>query len=82
MKTQLPQTITTAEEAKAFLDELWRNGETFHPDDNAHDIVWCSHVDPKPTFEQCEQLNNLMDDMLTIPHFDPYSYLLEKSMPC
>lgn len=40
MKTTLPTAINTIEEAKTFLTELNTNGEAYHPEDDAHDIIW------------------------------------------
>lgn len=84
MKTLLPQSIDTIEEAKAFLRKLHLNGEAFHPEDDAHEIVWeCSSA---PTIKEQKQLNKLMVDIYTLPGnkdkhplqfaFDPCDFLL------
>jgi len=39
MTTVLPNSISTIEEAKAFLKALYDNGESFHPDDDPADII-------------------------------------------
>lgn len=80
LKTQLPQAINTIDEAKAFLNELFKNGETYHPDDDASDCL-----EGIVTKEQGAQLNKLMDDIRALPGneypqnmaFDPCDYLLD-----
>lgn len=76
MKTNLNRTITTIDEAKAFLRDLHTNNEVFHPEDNAHDIVWgTTTVSP----EECEQLNDIMADIHRLSHntFDVCGFLLD-----
>lgn len=70
MRTTLPDTIKTESEAGAFLTDLHNNGEAFHPDDNAHDIIWhtCN-----PTKHERDKLNDLMGQIAKIPNFDPCS---------
>lgn len=80
MKTTLPEKISTIEEARAFLKELHKNVEHYHPEDDAHDIV--NYLDY--TVEECDQLNKLMQDIYALPGndspqnmaFDPCVYLL------
>jgi len=60
MKTNLPNSITSIEEAKEFLKNLKHNGELFHPEDNAHEIAWSCAA---PTYEECEKLNKLMEEI-------------------
>ena len=64
MKTTLPSKITTVEEAKAFLTDLFNNKESYDPIEDAHDIVWTTC---EPTDEEMDQLNNLMDDIYELP---------------
>jgi len=59
MKTTLPNKIETVEEAKKFLTDLYNNNEAFHPDDNAHDIIWPDK--PNPSKEELDKLNELME---------------------
>jgi len=81
MKTNLPNRITTVEEAKAFLTELHKNDESFHPEDNAHDIEWETS---NPTSEERDKLNALMSDIYELEGnedsqnmiFDPCEFLL------
>lgn len=76
MLTKLPTEITNIERAKSFLSDLHNNGEAYHPEDDAHDIVW--HVKPEhcPTPEECDQLNKLMDQIYQLDGFDACEYLL------
>lgn len=89
MKTVLPDKISTIEEAKAFLTELHKNKEDFHPEDDAHTIVWgeIAKQDDEPTPAECDQLNKLMEDIYALPEnmygrkyvdvvFDPCDFLL------
>lgn len=85
MKTKLPDAITSIEEAKAFLTDLYNNGESYHPEDNAHDVDWnVPHNVTVPDFAECEHLNKLMDDIYKLPGndniesmaFDPCEFLL------
>lgn len=80
MKTLLPAKIETVEQAKQFLSDLHSNNETFHPEDDATQLVG----DP---FNQQEgtQLNKLMSDIYNLEGnnsaqdmiFDPCQFLLE-----
>lgn len=86
MKTTLPASITTVDEAKAFLRALHSNGEAFHPDDDAHE-VHNGRTDRKLfTHEEAIQINKLRDDIYALPGnagvaasdmaFDPCAFLL------
>ncbi len=68
MKTNLPTAITTIEEAKAFLTELHTNGEHYHPEDDAHDILW--DINNTPNRDECMQLNELMHQIYALPGND------------
>lgn len=71
MNTVLPKSISTVDEAKTFLTELVKNGESFHPEDDAHDIEWLSvPVENRPTPAECNQLNKLMEDIYDLPGND------------
>jgi hypothetical protein len=80
MKTQLPTSIKTVEEAKQFLFDLHNNDESFHPEDDANEVVW---VTCNPTAEEKTQLNKLMDEVFYLMEmsedvcFDPCGYLLD-----
>lgn len=74
MKTQLPSDINTIADAEKFLSELAKNGESFHPEDDANDIIWSGE---SPSKSECDHLNKLMDDIYQLEDFDPCGYLLE-----
>lgn len=84
MKTQLPQSISTIDEAKAFLTDLHNNLESFHPEDDALNIEWDQC--PAPSREECLLLNKLMQDIYALPGndgrhnsplaFDPCQFLI------
>lgn len=79
MKTQLPESINTIEEAIKFYAELSENQELYHPEDDAHDILWqTAKVSPK----ECDQLNKLRDDVYNldgVPEvWDPCDFLLSQ----
>lgn len=65
MDTILPVKITTVKEAKKFLRALVKNGEHFHPEDDATIL----HGEP---FTQAEgaHLNRLMEDIYNLPGND------------
>lgn len=76
MKTNLDRTITTQDEAEAFLSELFENGESFHPEDAAQDIIWALPKEQQPTRNECVMLNNLMNECFHVSdEFDPCEYL-------
>lgn len=79
MKTQLPEQITTQEEAETFLTQLWENKEVFHPEDSAHDVIWSTiPKEQQPTPKECERLNDLMADIYNnVPELDPCGFLLD-----
>lgn len=78
MKTTIPSAITTQAEAEIFLTNLCINGENFHPEDDAHDIEFLNlDEEERPTVEQCDQLNKLMDDIYNLPgDFCPCAFIL------
>ena len=73
MKTYLPTEIKNVKAAKEFLVELNNNNESFHPEDDAHQIIWHNE---KPTEQECSKLNSLMEDIYLISNFDPCSFIL------
>lgn len=80
MKTVLPSSIETIEQAKAYLTDLYNNGEAYHPEDSAEGIAWFLPFNQIPTDNECRQLNKLMDDIYRIAKgtdFDPCEFLLE-----
>lgn len=74
MNTIIPQKIETIQEAESFLSALLGNGEEFHPEDDAHDIVW--HTTEPPTPEECDELNRAMEQIYSLPGFDPCEFIL------
>ena len=66
MKTVLPAAIKTIEEAKAFLTELHKNNEGYHPEDDARDIVNIETDERIFTDEEAEMLNSLMADIYNL----------------
>lgn len=77
MKTKLPEKIETEEQAKAFLQELINNGEIYHPEDQAEDIIFNLPFDQMPSVEDCMQLNVLMDQIYALDTFDPCEFIIE-----
>ena len=74
MKTNLDISIQTDEQAVNFLTELHDNNESYHPEDNAHDIIWDEN---RPTKTECDQLNNLMNQIYENTDVDPCEILLD-----
>lgn len=74
MKTNINTSIRTQKQAKKFLKELYLNNESFHPEDDAHDIIF-SHI--KVSQEDRDTLNKRMEDIYDIGGFDPCEYLLD-----
>lgn len=64
MKTTLPASITSIDEAKQFLTDLHNNNESFHPEDDAFDIYWQT---TEVSDEEKELLNKLMNDIYSLP---------------
>lgn len=80
MKTVLPNTIETIEQAKAYLTDLYNNGEAYHCEDSAEGIDWALPQDQQPTATECQQLNKLMRQIYKVAKgtdFDPCGFLLE-----
>lgn len=86
MKTTLPATITTIEQAKQFLTTLNENGEVYHPEDDAHTIIWHLPAHQCPTPQECDRLNQLMEAIYALPGnegrhsdlaFDPCQWILQ-----
>lgn len=79
MKTKLPQSINTIDEAKNFLTNLSNNGESYHPEDDATDLAGDIF-----TKEEGEKLNSLMNDIYNLEGnnsasdmvFDPCEFIL------
>ena len=67
MKTKIPESINSLEEAYCFLKDLVDNAEIWHPDDDATDVIW-DGTDEPPTPEEAAMLNKLMDE---VRDYDP-----------
>ena len=82
MKTVLPLSITSIDEAKKFLTDLHNNEESFHPEDDAFAVFGENDMF---TDNDCTQLNKLMSDIYDLPGnehlknmaFDPCGFLLD-----
>lgn len=80
MKTVLPSSIETIEQAKAYLTDLYNNGESYHPEDGAENVSWNLHANDIPTETECIFMDKLMNDIYRIAKgtdFDPCEFLLE-----
>ena len=80
MKTKLPEKITNVDEAKEFLTALHSNGEQFHPEDDANDII-NSRNDHLFTKEEGDKLNKLTEQIYALPgvpdEWDPCDHYLK-----
>lgn len=89
MRTKLPTSIQTIDQAKTFLKELCANNEQYHPEDDAHDISWgtIETVGDFPTKEERDQLNKLMNEIYGLEGnenpdsmiFDPCEFIMEQN---
>lgn len=85
MNTILPKNIKTVYEAKKFILTLHKNGESYHPEDPAEDIISHSTNKRKFTDEEAVKLNSLMNDIYNLegnnyPNdmvFDPCEFLIK-----
>lgn len=86
--TVLPTAINTVIEAKEFLTALANNNESYHPEDDAHEVGSPFNGVFHRLFEpaECDQLNKLIEDIYNLPGndgrhcgnmiFDPCEFLL------
>ena len=76
MKTRIPQSIRSEETAKRFIDKLVKNGEVFHFEDDAFDIV-----DAKGEYvfneNEARRMNLAISKMYDIEGFDPCEYFIK-----
>lgn len=77
MKTILPKSINSIEDANKLLRELFENNESFHPEDDAHDVIDVHTNKEIFTEEEADKLNDLIGQMYEIDGYDPCEYLLE-----
>lgn len=82
LKTSIPDTITTIDQAKEYLKQLFDNNESYHPDDSADSISWDVELTP----EKAAQMDILMNSIYNLPctgeysyncFFDPCAYIME-----
>lgn len=74
MKTKLPARINNQSQAESFLMNLIHNNEIYHPEDDAHDIIWHTTIEPSP--KEKDHLNSLMDQVYqNCPDFDPCEFI-------
>jgi hypothetical protein len=74
MNTTIPNKIETIQEAESFLLALIKNDEVYHPEDDAHDIIWS--IPEPPTEEECDRLNRAMEQIYELPGFDPCEFII------
>jgi hypothetical protein len=72
LKTVLPDKITAIEEAKQYLTDLYKNNESYHPEDGAAD---CLDIDS----ETGARMDELMEQVYSFANeaFDPCMFVLE-----
>jgi len=75
MRTPLPSSITSVPEAQAFLKALYDNNESFHPDENALEIIHSETDQPLFTVEEAIAINALLDQISELKDFNPCEYL-------
>lgn len=63
MRTVIPQTITNAQEADAFLRSLEANGEGFHYDDPPSEIIKGLSGEPLFTPEEAAQVQRAINQI-------------------
>lgn len=82
MKTILPESINSVQEAKDFLAELFSNREGYHPEDDALFTIFMLPDEQVPTFEERHKLNKLMNDIYALDEtgvdFDPCGYIIDE----
>lgn len=79
MKTKLPKSIKTIQQAKNFLKSLCDNNEHYHCEDDAHEIVGIDADN-----DERDQLNKLMQDIYELEGnsdhrhmaFDPCGFII------
>lgn len=73
MKTNLDVTIKNIDEAKSFLKELYFNGESYHPEEDANDVIWLFSTPPSK--KEKKKLNMLMEKTFDFKGFDPCEFI-------
>jgi hypothetical protein len=68
--------ITNTADAEGFLFQLVQHGRSFHPEDNAHDIINGATGQPLFTAADADLINERMEEVHTFMP-DPCAYLLD-----
>lgn len=83
MKTTLPESIATVDEAKAFITELYNNAELYHPEEDANEVGDFLPISGgrqifKRLFtpEEATKLNGLFNQIDNLQGFCPCSFSL------
>jgi hypothetical protein len=81
MKTRIPSKFISRKQAEKFLQRLHENGESFHPEEDAHDII---NYKGEPLFTDAEarKMNLAISRIYEFKGFDPCEFLndlIEKS---
>jgi hypothetical protein len=77
MKTNLDREIKSEHDAVQFITELCKNGEAYHPEDDARHVIWQTIPEEDiPTREECHKLNELMDQIYSRTEVDPCEIIL------
>lgn len=71
------KTLTTAQEAKAYLKELYDNDLLFHLDDDPADMVRVSDGEPTFTIEECEMVSQRISEVFSLLK-DPFEYIVDE----
>ena len=74
MKTNLSIIIDSKTAAEQYLTDLISNGEVYHLDDDANDVIWCGD---SPTEAERIQLNHLAEQVFKYIS-DPFEFILIK----
>ena len=74
MKTKLPESINSIEEAKKLLEDLHTNGESYHPEDSA---VYALFANGTASLDEAHRLDDLMDQIDKLEGFDSCAFLLD-----
>ena len=74
IKTYFKIHIRGEEQAKEFLDRLYKDGLMYHPEDDAHDII--TNEGELFTADEADLLNERMDEVWGILD-DPCEYVLK-----
>tara|TARA_R100001594_G_C3943686_1_gene241285 strand:- start:428 stop:706 length:279 start_codon:yes stop_codon:yes gene_type:complete len=74
IKTYFKVHINKENQAKEFLDKLYKDGLMYHPEDDAHDII--TNEGELFTADEADLLNERMNEVFGVLD-DPCKYVLE-----